>query len=83
MLAKKAIEISFQKSEPKAAKLTTVTRDRSKETRNLSAAGEDVVDKSNKYCKDAKRQKRNPMVFARKMKRKADKAKRSLAKPQI
>ena len=62
--------------------MTTVTTALSKETRNLSAAGEDVVDKSNKYSEEAKRQKRNPMFFARKMKSKADNAKRSLAKPQ-
>ena len=67
----------------KAANLTTVTRDLKNETRNLSAAGEDVVDKSNKYSKEAERQKRNPMFFARKMKRKADNAKRYVAKPQI
>ena len=85
MLAKKSISFQdiFSKIFTKAANLTTVTRDLWKETRNLSAAGEDDFDKSNKYSKEAKRQKWNPMFIARKMKRKADNAKRSLAKPQI
>ena len=83
MLAKKSNRGIFSKILTKAANLTTVTRDLQKETRNLSAAGEDDFDKSNKYSKEAKRQKRNPMFIARKMKRKADNAKRSLAKPQI